>query len=170
MRSIIIFLMVCLCLPSLADTPRDFRLDSLGVSRYRLCLGADAWPIDFPVYRFETGDVNGDGSIDAIVGVVKSTRFDPVVRRRVFMFKNYKGHVRALWLGSRMGNPIADFHFHASSGMLRVMEHEADGTYLVADYRWQSFGMQFVRYVVRHVSLPQAEVALHDETRDEASR
>ena len=31
---------------------------------------ADKWQIPYPVYRFCTGDVDGDGSEDALVGVV----------------------------------------------------------------------------------------------------
>ena len=32
------------------------------------------WRLPYPVYQFQTGDVDGDGSIDAMVGVVKGTR------------------------------------------------------------------------------------------------
>ena len=35
------------------------------------------WRLPYPVYQFQTGDVNGDGSTDAMVGVIKSTRFYP---------------------------------------------------------------------------------------------
>lgn len=121
-----------------------------------LTLGEDRWLLPFPVYRFEVADVNGDGSADAIVGVVKATRYDPEVRRRVFVYKNYRGHVRPLWLGSRLGQPVADFHFVVSEGVLRVMEVERSGLYLVADYRWRSFGMDFVRYVARECSEAEA--------------
>ena len=31
--------------------------------------------LPYPVYQFQTGDVDGDGNIDAMVGVIKSTRF-----------------------------------------------------------------------------------------------
>ena len=147
-----------------AEEENVFRLDSLAPSKYKLRIGSDAWPVDYPVYRFETGDVNGDGVVDAILGVVKSTRYDPVVRRRVFLFKNYKGHVRPLWFGSRLGNPIVDFHFLAREGVLRVMEREQDGSYLVADYRWQSFGMQFVRYELRHATEADARKRLSQES------
>ena len=33
------------------------------------------WRLPYPVYQFQTGDVDGDGRVDAMVGVVKSTRF-----------------------------------------------------------------------------------------------
>lgn len=122
--------------------------DTLSILR----LGDSAWPLPFPVYRFETADVNGDGSTDAIVGVIKRTRYDPEVRRRVFVFKNYRGHVRPLWLGSRLGQPVADFRFIARDGVLRVLETERSGLFLVAEYRWRAFGMEFVRYLGREMT------------------
>ena len=33
------------------------------------------WKLPYPVYQLVTGDVNGDGKDEAIVGVIKPTRF-----------------------------------------------------------------------------------------------
>ena len=35
------------------------------------------WRLPYPVYQFQTGDVDGDGREDAMVGVIKATRFYP---------------------------------------------------------------------------------------------
>ena len=43
--------------------------------------------LPYPVYQFQTGDVDGDGNIDAMVGVIKSTRFYSTKSRRIFIFK-----------------------------------------------------------------------------------
>ena len=143
-----------------------FALERVADTLSVLTLGEDRWLLPFPVYRFEVADVNGDGSADAIVGVVKATRYDPEVRRRVFVYKNYRGHVRPLWLGSRLGQPVADFHFVVPEGVLRVMEVERSGLYLVADYRWRSFGMDFVRYVARECSEVLEQEGVVVELRD----
>ena len=45
------------------------------------------WKLPYPVYQYQTGDVDGDGHIDAIVGVIKSTRYYPEKARRIFIFK-----------------------------------------------------------------------------------
>ena len=65
--------------------------------------------LPYPVYRFCTGDVNGDGSTDALVGVIKRTRFHRDMGRRIFIFKQVEGKVRPLWMGSKLGGILQDF-------------------------------------------------------------
>lgn len=55
---------------------------------------ASGWRLPYPVYQFQTGDVDGDGSEDAMVGVVKATRYWPL-GRRLFIFKQIDGTGRA---------------------------------------------------------------------------
>ena len=70
-------------------------------SLYLLTLTTDSmthqWSLPYPVYRMETGDVDGNGTIEALVGVIKATRFYPEKGRRLFIFKNYEGLVRPMW-------------------------------------------------------------------------
>lgn len=106
------------------------------------------WRLPYPVYRFQTGDVDGDGHADAMVGVVKATRFYPEKGRRLFIFKQVKGKVRPLWLGSRLGGILQDFRF-VGNGHIRSLETTAYGQYVVSEYRWGSFGMAFDHYIVK---------------------
>lgn len=112
------------------------------------------WPLPYPVYQFQTGDVDGDGKTDAMVGVIKSTRYFPEKARRLFIFKNYEGHVRALWLGSRLGGILQDFRF--VNGIIRSLETTTDGRYVVAEYHWEHFGMSFLRFLAKNVSREEA--------------
>ena len=135
------------------------------------------WRLPYPVYQFQTGDVDGDGSVDAMVGVVKSTRFYPEKARRLFIFKQVKsttgsqkgsqkdaqngaqnGTVKArpLWLGSKLGGILEDFRYIPpaegdSLGMIRALESTTDSLFVVSDYRWDSFGMKFERYIIKGV-------------------
>ena len=82
----------------------------------------ERWPLPYPVYRFQTGDINGDGRTDVLVGVIKSTRYDPQVARRLFIFMVYKDrYIRPLWMGSRLSHPLVDFRFAHIDGQPRVL-------------------------------------------------
>ncbi|SDO27194.1 hypothetical protein SAMN04487900_11361 [Prevotella communis] len=110
--------------------------------------------LPYPVYRFCTGDVDGDGSIDALVGVVKNTRFHQEVARRIFIFKQVDGHVRPLWLGSRLGAELVDFRF--VDGCIRALETDGKGKYAVIDYEWKDFGPAFKRFIVKNTNQKNA--------------
>lgn len=138
---------------------------------------ADGWRLAYPVYQFQTGDVDGDGSEDAMVGVIKGTRFYPQKARRLFIFKQIDGHtskgepckkVRPMWLGSKLGGILEDFRFvapadtadtgHTSGsansdrrGRIRALESTTDSLYVVSDYKWSGFGMKFDRHIIKGV-------------------
>ena len=157
MRSVAVIFAVAFMLVSCAeDADRGgFVLEKVNDTLYNVVLETDSsrdvWELRHPVYRFCTGDIDGDSVVDAIVGVEKTTRFDPVVRRRVFMFRNVGGKIRPLWLGSRLGHAVVDFNVLKVNGetRLRSVEEEADGKFLVAEYCWGSFGVKFIRYICR---------------------
>ena len=109
----------------------------------------DRWRLPYVVYRFCTGDVNGDGQEEALVGVIKPTRFYPQPGRRIFIFKNHRGLIRPLWLGSKLGGDLVDFQI--KDGKVRGLEQAGDGSFFVAEYRWRSFGLKFDRYLVKGV-------------------
>ena len=107
------------------------------------------WRLPYPVYQFQTGDVDGDGSEDAMVGVIKSTRFYPEKARRLFIFKLVNGKARALWLGSKLGGILEDFRF--VDGKIRALESTTDSLFVVSDYKWDRFGMAFDHFIIKGV-------------------
>ena len=135
-----------------------FSLEQKHDSLYMLTLTTDStcdrWTLPHPVYRMTTGDVDGDGSEDAVVGVIKPTRFHPEQGRRLFIFKNYHGLVRPLWLGSKLGGKLCDFRF--CNGRVRSLEATDNGLYVVAEYRWSGFGFAFDRYIGKGVTRKEA--------------
>lgn len=137
---------------------QQFSLETRNDTLHLVVLTTDStisrWRLPYPVYQFTTGDVDGDGSTDALVGVVKATRYYPM-GRRLFIFKNYKGHVRPLWMGSKLGGALQDFRF--TDGRVRSLEASANGLYAVAEYEWAGFGLRFVRFLVPPTAREKAE-------------
>lgn len=144
-RSLKALTIILLCLAATAATAQTFELRREHDRLYWL----GDWRLPYPVYRFQTGDVDGDGREDAMVGVVKGTRFYPEPARRLFIFKSVKGKARPLWLGSKLGGRLEDFRFR--NGRIRALETTADSLWVVSDYRWSGFGMAFERFIVKGV-------------------
>ncbi len=161
-KTLIICLATFCLLPSTAKAQR-YELRKENDSLYQLTVaGGPAWQLPYPVYRFQTGDVNCDGSEDAMVGVIKATRFYPL-GKRLFIFKQIDGHtpdgkpckkVRPLWLGSKLGGILEDFRYMPpadgdSLGRIRALESTSDSLYVVSDYKWSGFGMKFDRHIIK---------------------
>jgi hypothetical protein len=117
-----------------------------------------AWRLNYPVYHFEVGDIDNNGQDDIAVGVVKSTYYDKVVRKRPFFFTLENGYIIKLWTGTSLTFPLENFRIVRSNGMnyLRAIELERDHKYLVAQYTWNGFGFRFYKYLSREINLNQA--------------
>ena len=137
---------------------QTFALRHVGDSAAILTLNTDSTAdflrINHPTYRFCTGDVNGDGQQEAIVGVIKKTRFYREEARRLFIYKNYHGRIRALWMGSRLGGILQDFRF--SNGKIISLETDEKGLFYVAAYHWNTFGLAFDHFIAEQVSRDEA--------------
>jgi hypothetical protein len=113
------------------------------------------WRLPYPVYRFCTGDLTGDSIPEAMVGVVKPTRYHPEPARRLFIFKLVNGKARPLWMGSKLGGILCDFRY--VDGRIRSLEATTDDRYVVAEYRWEDFGLTFDHFVLKNVPLEEAQ-------------
>jgi hypothetical protein len=112
------------------------------------------WKINYKTYRFDCADVDGDGTDDILLGVIKVTRFDTVKRKRIFIFKLVEGCIRPLWLGSKVSQPLEDFKVikDGAKNVVRTIEVEENGNFLVAEYKWKGFGLTFIRYRGRNLN------------------
>lgn len=116
------------------------------------------WPLRYPVFKIEKGDVNNDGTEDLAVGVIKTTRRDTVARKRLFLFQVRNRSIIPLWLGSSLSHPMEDFSLYKSDSrfVVRSIEVEKSERYLIAEYEWFGFGLSFRRYLHRELSLDKA--------------
>jgi hypothetical protein len=142
MRLLLLTLFILHCSLFTASA-QSFELKKVHDSLYWL----NGWKLPYPVYQFQTGDVDGDGKEDAMVGVIKSTRFYPEKGRRLFIFKQVNGKARPLWMGSKLGGILEDFRYN--DGMIRALERTTDSLYVVSDYKWEGFGMKFDHFIIK---------------------
>ncbi len=152
-RTVIVSLLSWLCFTDLAA--QAFSLKQSSDTSHVLVLTTDStrdeWRLPYPVYQFCVGDVDGDGNDEALVGVVKATRFYPEKGNRIFVFKNRDGRSRPLWMGSKLGEELVDFR--VADGKLISMERLKDGSYNVDEWEWSRFGPRFTRYITTHATI-----------------
>ncbi|HLP06468.1 MAG TPA: hypothetical protein VK152_13665 [Paludibacter sp.] len=118
--------------------------------------------IPYDIYDIQTGDINRDGHTDICVGLIKPTPFDPVMRKRLFIFRIDRGYLRPLWLGSRLAYSFERFKVveTASGCVVRTLEKKKEGKWSVSEYRWQCFGLSFVGRTARLMTHKEAEKLL----------
>jgi hypothetical protein len=89
-------------------------------------------------------DVDGDGRVDLLVLVYKTTRHDPRPAWRPFVYTLWEGRWRAKWRGSRVGRPLREAVFvHVPGGArLLTVERFAPGRTGLTLYHWTGFGFQ----------------------------
>jgi len=118
------------------------------------------WKLNYPAYHFECADMDEDGTEDILLGVIKRTRFDSVNRKRIFTFKLVEGHIRPLWLGSRVSQPLEDFKVikQGAKNRIRTIESEENGKFLIADYKWKGFGLTFIHYLARNLNADSVRI------------
>ncbi|AFM03289.1 hypothetical protein Fleli_0831 [Bernardetia litoralis DSM 6794] len=118
----------------------------------------DEWKLPYDIYNFDVADADNDGQDDIWVGVIKETRFDKHMKKRLFLFKIIEGKIRPLWLGSRLSKPLVNFlpaylidslDKTNKKCIIKTIEQEKNGTFLVANYRWKRFGVEFINYEIR---------------------
>ena len=102
---------------------------------------------------------DGKANAEIIVGVIKPTRFDPKPDKRLFIYRIAdEAYIRPLWLGSRVAQPLEDFRIirEETPTRIRTLERERSGNFLVAEYIWRGFGLDFKRYLKREVKKQEA--------------
>jgi len=106
-------------------------------------------------YKFDTADVNHDGSTEILIGLIKSTEFDPEEKKRLFILRIDNGQLRPLWLGSKVCQELIDFK-SLDKGIVQTIERTRTNTYAIGDYYWESFGLTLRNYTHTDISHHEA--------------
>lgn len=119
--------------------------------------------LPYRVFKFEQADINGDGCDDFVVGVIKKTILDSALRKRINIWRIENKNIVPLWLGSKMSHTLVDFEVKRIGSESRIFTVELDchDLFLVAEYKWHSFGLKFIRYLSREISFEQAKLLMN---------
>lgn len=114
--------------------------------------------LPFPVYHFEIADMDNNGVNDILVGAIKSTRFDPVIRKRLFAYRIDQGYIRPLWLGTKVGRPLDNFKAvkQGEKTIIRTIEQDQNKKYYIGEYEWKGFGLSWIRYLGERITNEKA--------------
>lgn len=106
-------------------------------------------------YQLDTGDINHDGSLEILVGLIKTTTFDPVEKKRLFILRIDDEQLRPMWLGSKVCQELINFRTRGH-GVIQTIEKSKTNTYSIGHYEWQSFGLTLLHYTHEKISFDEA--------------
>jgi len=143
------------------------RIDKL--NKYRISIfdsktgNIDRIYTPYEVFEMETGDVNRDGKTDICIGIIKPTPFDPILKKRLFIFQIDRDYIRPLWLSSRLVNPLVEFKVlnNNKDCTIRTVEKRKKDLYCIREYRWESFGMSYQKVISDSLSVTEAHLILN---------
>ncbi len=102
--------------------------------------------IQYPIYRFDACDINNDGKTDILLGVIKTTHFDPILKRRLFIMQIESGKIKPLWLGSRVCQELIDFRCIGNKKEILTIECDKHNLFCNGRYIWHNFGLMLKGY------------------------
>jgi hypothetical protein len=124
------------------------KLDNYKITIFDSLTGvSDCIYTPYEVFEMETGDVNHDGRTDICIGIIKPTPFDPLLKKRLFIFQIDRDYIRPLWLSSRLVRPLERFALLSNDEgcRIRTIEKENPEMFCINEYKWESFGMTFIK-------------------------
>ncbi len=114
----------------------------------------DRFALRYPLYRFAVGDIDGNGEQNIFLGVIKSTKFDPLIKKRLFIYQIKNGKISPLWLGSRLLFPLCDFDVFKENGKyyVKTLEQKYNELYCISLYDYGTFGLKLIRITDENLS------------------
>ncbi|MEQ1934524.1 MAG: hypothetical protein ABL962_11725 [Fimbriimonadaceae bacterium] len=103
----------------------------------------DFAPKSLGAWKVLSGDIDGNGKPDILVGVNKKTHNIKHRHKTMFVYEFDGKEVKPKWLASTLGRELVDF----AAGTKRVytVERLLKGGYAVAEYKWRGFGLYKLR-------------------------
>ncbi len=106
--------------------------------------------LPWKIYKFDHGDLDGDGVPEIAIGVIKKTKYDPIMEKRLFLYQIADGNaIIRLWMGSKMMFRIQDFYIENDSTppLVHTYEKDENGVMHEGEYRLGKFGLRLKRFL-----------------------
>lgn len=97
----------------------------------------------FLPWKIDVTELDGDPLPEIAIGVLKKTRHDRHLARRLFIYDWTGSCLAPKWLGSKLGAPLINFTFEAApSGRHQHLVTRERGLHGIVKrrYRWNGFG------------------------------
>jgi hypothetical protein len=99
-------------------------------------------------WKIQTCDVDGDGKKEISIGMYKTTKFNPVLAKRPFIYQWTGKDIAPKWLGSRLSKPFEDYIFmdlnQDGKDELVSIEILENGKKVISAYAWKGFGFELI--------------------------
>jgi hypothetical protein len=140
------------------------------LNKYKLTIsnsitgGSDRIYTPYEIFQMNIGDVNHDGKTDICIGIIKPTPFDSLLKKRLFIFQIDSDYIRPLWLSSRLVYPMEEFIICDTNNTctVKTIERKNKNIYCIHEYRWESFGMAFLKKHHDSLSYSKAQSLLNN--------
>jgi len=92
--------------------------------------------------EFQIGDINNDNKTDVLIGIGKSVKFDPTIKKRINIYTYQNKALEPLWLGTKFINDIESFDIikHNNINYLTTIESINSAEKIKRIYEWDDFG------------------------------
>ena len=106
------------------------------------------WSLPYDIYQLRIEDFTQNGNDEILVGVVKKTKFDPNMNKRLFIFKIFEKEIRPLWMGSKVAYPLDHFttKIMRDTAYIITREIKKQGDTLYGYYVNASFGISWIKH------------------------
>lgn len=138
------------------------------IERYRISIfdsitgKTDKIYTPYEIFQVNIADANNDGKTDICIGIIKPTPFDPVLKKRLFIFQIDRDYIRPLWLSSRLVNPLEEFSTLSRNNtcFIQTIERQNKEQYCIHEYTWGSFGMVYSKQIAGALTYTEAKKIL----------